>query len=253
MESCALDKDGNLMDASKIAFFHSPSDEHPLSGPGVLEPISPSPAPKARPQRHSNRAKYHQAIAELDSDADEPEELIPPVATSTAQKRKHQNDTDGNTGQAASKPSKRKKKSAPKPKGKFELNKSVAQLFLKSSASESQGGNDVNRHATASGSRNHDVTLPVVTHPFPSTPASTDSTPDTPCIDTQPSTPIATSASLEESLAKSKDTELQVSVSITASDELSELGGIRDILTFCDEIQKPLPDISGEYKCHICM
>lgn len=46
---CALDADGNLMDASQINFFNSPSDERPISGPGVT-PSSPTPTANKSPE-----------------------------------------------------------------------------------------------------------------------------------------------------------------------------------------------------------
>jgi hypothetical protein len=42
-ENCALDANGNLLSASKIAFFNSPSDEHPIQAP---PPHPPSPTPR---------------------------------------------------------------------------------------------------------------------------------------------------------------------------------------------------------------
>lgn len=36
-DQCAQDADGNLLPASAIPFFHSPSDKVPISGPGAAE------------------------------------------------------------------------------------------------------------------------------------------------------------------------------------------------------------------------
>lgn len=130
---CALDENGNLMDASRIIFHHSPSDERPISGPGVTPP-SPTPvitSTTQRPQRHSNRSKFHNALAydKLNSD----EELGPSSHSKkpTVSNKRKKDLSDGDTDAPATQPTRRrKKKHVPKKSLKTGANAAVG-LFLR--------------------------------------------------------------------------------------------------------------------------
>lgn len=224
-ENCALDEHGNLMEASQIAFFHSPSDARPISGPfdleaGAAEPPSPSPAPKlnlARPQHNSNRAKFHEALAasKLDSDIDKPQEIAVPStskATTSRNRNRKQSESDNETVQ-------KKKKPGPKIaiKKRKPAIKSTVQLFLKP-IDKSHGQPDTN---TTSAS------------PLPTT-----------------TTPLSEDTQVKSSACDDGNTKVTVSVSVTAGS--GQVKGIADILTFCDEKTKPTQTATGLYDCHVC-
>lgn len=132
---CALDEDGNLMDASRIIFHHSPSDERPISGPGVTPP-SPTPvitSTTQRPQRHSNRSKFHNALAydKLNSD----EELGPSSQSKkpTVSNKRKKDLSDSDTDAPATQPTRRrKKKHVPKKNSNLKTGANAAVgLFLR--------------------------------------------------------------------------------------------------------------------------
>lgn len=125
---CALDADGNLMDASRINFFNSPSDEHPISGPNITQ-LSPTPvAAKTifqRPQRNSNQSKYQDAIISIN---------LPGPRVKPARKRKRknvQNDSDSDS-QLISTTFKKKPGPKTKPnKAKAAANSAVSRFLKK--------------------------------------------------------------------------------------------------------------------------
>lgn len=213
------------MEASQIAFFNSPSDERPISGPAI-NPPSPSPVPKltvSRPQQNSNRSKYLEALAasKLDSDIDETEETIAPSsskATTSRKRNRKQGDSDSD--------SVPKKKSGPKRlvKKLKPATKSASQLFLK----------------------------PIHKSPERTDTVSLATSPTTPTpIDSVPILHQA-SAGAQINPSTSNDGETKVSVSVSVSNGTGKVRGIADVLTFCNEIEKPTSTKTGLYDCHVC-
>lgn len=208
---CALDADGNLMDASQINFFNSPSDERPISGPGVT-PSSPTPATKqisSRPQRNSNRTKYLTAIAfeKLDSDEDDINTTVcAPNPSRAAKRKKVQSDSDG-VSEITSSISGTKRKAGPKPLLKKGKTTAVNRFLKKSDDVASQAAPPLAPTAvtTASGSNSQ-------THECRSSPPLPTTTP----ISVTPSISIDSASPSQTSSNDTEPANISVSISIDA-------------------------------------
>lgn len=118
-KGCAVSKDGNLLDASKIAFYNSPSDEHPLQVP---EPVSLKPsstAPISTIPERPRRAKQAKFMAAL-----------------LAEKESISGDEQSEEQRSTVKTSKEKSRSGPKIK--FKLSSSSAEKSIPPSATNPQ-------------------------------------------------------------------------------------------------------------------
>lgn len=228
-ENCALDENGNLKNASEITFFNSPSDEKPISGPGLTIPTSPlAPAFKTgRPRRNANQAKFHHALAadKMDSDDDDAKDNPPPLKlSSTNKKRKPEAsaDSDSETTRSVAAP-KTKPKPKPAPKRVKAASTQIAQHFLKKSSDAS-----------------HTVTR-----------ASITVTQEPPQDDTlTTATTIATSNAPIPPTTPSGDTDVETpDVSICVAVTTRRFAR-SDVLTFCRELS--VKDDGGNFECLIC-
>lgn len=220
-ENCALDGNGNLKDASEITFFNSPSDEKPISGPGLIIPTSPSPAfTTKRPRRNANQAKFHHALAadKMDSDADEANVNPPPPKLSSAiKKRKKQTTTDNDSDTARPVPAPKTKLKPPAKKVKA-TETQIAQRFLKKSS-------DVPHTVTT-------TTSITVTQNPPDAPTSNLNVP------TPPPNPLSDDTDIE-----TPDVSVRVAVTTRRCAR-------SDVLTFCRELA--VDEEGGNFECLIC-
>lgn len=236
-ESCALDKDGNLKDASDITFFHSPSDEKPLSGPGYL-PNSPTPVSK-RPRRNANQAKFREALAadKQDSDYDEEAEASKPIApklSSSNKKRKKQTlvNSDSDT-PATSVP---KKKTKPKQAKVSATSLGPAKHFLKKSS-------DVTVPSSLAAGNEAVTTTTSIT--VTSGQASESQ------ITTTSTTSAPTTLPSNSPINNSSDTDIEApDVSISVAVSTSRRKAKNDVLTICREVS--LEEEGGRFECLIC-
>lgn len=248
-DNCALDKNGSLMDASQISFFNSPSDERPISGPGMVhvEPASPSPVPKgpkltSRPKRNANRSKYHQAIAALDSESDNNLQPVPALVTSkepSTRKRKKQALSDSDIGPtvAVSGPS-----AAPPVL--------VADTPSLSLPPKKTGSSTTRPVAKKAKSNPGNKTSLATAHHYLKR-----SAPITQQLEAPESLPSTETASKEpasdnDSPCTSDDSDSNASSS--ESMERSGRPGKEDVLTVCVEVVKAKKDRKGKYECTIC-
>lgn len=249
---CALDADGNLMDASQINFFNSPSDERPISGPGVT-PSSPTPATKqisSRPQRNSNRTKYLSAIAfeKLDSDEDDINTTVcAPNPSRAAKRKKVQSDSDG-VSEITSSISGTKRKAGPKPllkKGKT----TAVNRFLKKSddvASQPEAAPPLAPTAvtTASGSNSQ-------THECRSSPPLPTTTP----ISVTPSISIDSASPSQTSSNDTEPANISVSISIDATGA-SNRKSSADVAPLFKRLKRREEDGTvvwdNKYECIVC-
>lgn len=253
-DNCALDKNGSLMDASQISFFNSPSDERPISGPGMVhvEPASPSPVPKgpkltSRPKRNANRSKYHQAIAALDSESDNNLQPVPALVTSkepSTRKRKKQalSDSDiGPTAVAVSGPS-----AAPPVLVAGTPSLSLPPKKTGSSttrpAAKKAKSNPGNKTSLAT-AHHYLKRSALITQQLEAPDTTPTSLPSTETASKEP-------ASDNDSPCTSDDSDSNAS----SSESMKRSGrpGKEDVLTVCVEVVKAKKDRKGKYECTIC-
>lgn len=241
-ESCALDKDGNLKDASDITFFHSPSDEKPLSGPGYL-PNSPTPVSK-RPRRNANQAKFREALAadKQDSDFDEEAEASKPVApklSSSNKKRKKQTLVNSDSDTPATSVPKKKTKPQAKQVKVSATSLGSAKHFLKKSSDVTVPSSVSNGAVTTT------TSITVTSGQASESQITTTSTASAPTT----SSPTTCPSNLPISNSSDTDTEApDVSISVAVS--TSRRKAKNDVLTICREVS--LEEEGGRFECLIC-
>lgn len=241
-ENCALDKNGNLMDASQISFFNSPSDEKPISGPGA-DPPSPSPASKhhggshTRPQRNSNRSKYNEAIAAVtldsDFDCDDPSPGPAIVKEPSNRKRKKQQlrDSDTDLAQAPSTSQAVRKKATAK-KAKTNASHAAHHFVKKPTPSEQQPLTNSSQSQLSPASQ---TDIPTV--------GNSES------VDKLES-PLSSNSSPQPITGNAAKPSTDISISVVV--ESGERGGKEDVLTVCHELEEANDSQSGKYHCMIC-